>query len=319
MCTTFTVRQGLSGQTSWCWRSHRLWLRFYPPSCTISIYVCVCCAPCVCSVNRPVPSLLSCLGGFVSCHAHVTRPSSRAKPSHQVAKCPSGNSFFMFLFLFFFFSHCLCCAAWLNFNFKQGAGAQGAGSSGSVCCKLSKLGNELGNWSDPIGCPPSLYVCTWSWGSLPPTWERTPQRVRLTHKEPCHRGRGGGAVGVGATSPFSLPSLRLDLNIAISFKWLPQLAFEQIYWISLGAAFYICGATTTTATTRYFLTAMRKMEVKSAPSKSKTNANLYPALQTRPICRSAALQWAHFKGISRMRRDAFCGFCGRTNIYIHLK
>lgn len=105
VCTTFTVRQGLSGQTSWCWRSHRLWLRFYPPSCTISIYVCVCvcCAPCVCSVNRPVPSLLSCLGGFVSCHAHVTRPSSRAKPSHQVAKCPSGNSFFMFLFLFFFF------------------------------------------------------------------------------------------------------------------------------------------------------------------------------------------------------------------------
>lgn len=130
----------------------------------------------------------------------------------------------------------------------------------------------------------------------------------------------GGAVGVGATSPSSLPSLRLDLNIAISFKWLPQLAFEQIYWISLGAAFYICGATTTTTTTttRYFLTAMRKMEVKSAPSKSKTNANLYPALQTRPICRSAALQWAHFKGISRMRRDAFCGFCGRTNIYIHL-
>lgn len=78
-----------------------------------NLNVCVCvCAPCVCSVNRPVPSLLSCLGGFVSCHAHVTRPSSRAKPSHQVAKCPSGNSFFMFLFLFFlFFLHCLCCAA----------------------------------------------------------------------------------------------------------------------------------------------------------------------------------------------------------------
>lgn len=49
VCTTFTVRQGLSGQTSWCWRSHRLWFRFYPPSCTISIYVCVCvlCAVCV--------------------------------------------------------------------------------------------------------------------------------------------------------------------------------------------------------------------------------------------------------------------------------
>lgn len=154
-----------------------------------NLNVCVCvCAPCVCSVNRPVPSLLSCLGGFVSCHAHVTRPSSRAKPSQ--AKSPSGQVskwqfiFYVsvFVFLIFFALSLLRCL--IKFQFQ-------AGGSGSVCCKLSKLGNELGNWSDPIGCPPSLYVCTWSWGlSLPPTWERTPQRVRLTHKEPCHSGRG---------------------------------------------------------------------------------------------------------------------------------
>lgn len=130
VCTTFTVRQGLSGQTSWCWRSHRLWLRFYPPSCTISIYVClcVCCAPCVCSVNRPVPSLLSCLGGFVSCHAHVTRPSSRAEPS-QVTKWPSVQvaiHFLCFCFCFSFFALSLLRCL-IKFQFQAGGRGPGGG------------------------------------------------------------------------------------------------------------------------------------------------------------------------------------------------
>lgn len=78
--TAFTVWQGLSSQTSWV-----SGLDSCPPIAqSQSLSVCVCVY--VCSVNRPAPRLLSRLGRFVNCHAHVTRPSSV-----QVAKCPSGQ------------------------------------------------------------------------------------------------------------------------------------------------------------------------------------------------------------------------------------
>lgn len=111
--------------------------------------MCVCCAPCVCSVNRPVPSLLSCLGGFVSCHAHVTRPSSRAEPS-QVTKWPSVQvaiHFLCFCFCFSFFALSLLRCL-IKFQFQ--AGGQGPGGRAAAEASVVSYQSLVMSWATDL-------------------------------------------------------------------------------------------------------------------------------------------------------------------------